>query len=160
MKFARPAYFSTYGLSAQNRSDLGQYGAPVGARREPTVDLASRGQSSTWMYRLDLAPKESYQASRCNHRVTKPPVVSNGGTYRELQPVIWIDKDFFPRSVHGNYWSSRREDQNAVLIWSIGRAVWKLQLDYESENPSSPVRRVTSVPGELRTALAGEPRIF
>ena len=42
-------------------SDLARYEARARARRELAVDLSSRGQSSTEMYRLDLAPKESYQ---------------------------------------------------------------------------------------------------
>ena len=47
--------------NTRSSADLGWYEAPVGARREPTVDLASRGQSSTAMYRLDRATKQSYQ---------------------------------------------------------------------------------------------------
>ena len=42
-------------------SDLARYEARARARRELAVDLSSRGQSSTEMYRLELAPKESYQ---------------------------------------------------------------------------------------------------
>ena len=117
-------------------------------RGEPRVDLASWGQSSTGMSRLDGAPKHSTGRDRPKSyvgrciRSTEPParpVV----TARELQPTIWIDKVFFPRSVRGNYWSPGREDQNAGLISKIGRAV--LARQPKSENPRCPDRRVTSV---------------
>ena len=51
------------------------------------------------------------------------PLFRTGEPTGNLRPAIWIDKDFFPRSVNGNYWSSRREDHFAVLISKIGRAV-------------------------------------
>ena len=39
-----------------------------------------------------------------------------GGTHRELRPMIWIAKDFFPRSVHRDYCSPGRANRFAVRI--------------------------------------------
>ena len=61
-------------------SDLGCYEARARAGRELAVDLSSRGQSSTEMYRLDLAPKESYQLGfRCTIRSEDSEVTRHTG---------------------------------------------------------------------------------
>ena len=98
-------------------------GIATGARRGKLF-LSRRRSFFANHSRFDLSPIKSYSpisVPRCDPRAR--PVV----TARELQPTIWIDKVFFPRSVRGNYWSPGREEQNAGLISKIGRAVWEIR---------------------------------
>ena len=89
----RPRAPGTFRRTLRVNSEIGSR-VTTARGSQPTVDLGSQGQSSTAMYRLDRATKQSYQVESSEQRA--PRIESRTGPGTEVTRLSYkgrIDRD-------------------------------------------------------------------